>query len=101
MLYHLIHRTFLQELSFLITILAVVIACAAICVCPTVLILREWHTATLAKLRQLTRLQGFLFSRERGFVGLVFPSVIYPRNRQRDHPPSEHDGIETKGAMLS
>ena len=67
---HLVHRTFLQELTFLIAILAVVEVDAAVCVCTTVLILSERHATTLAELRQLTRQQGSFFDRKRNVVCL-------------------------------
>ena len=45
MLNHLVHRTFLQELTFGITVLTIVIIDTAIYVCAAVFIPRKWHTA--------------------------------------------------------
>ena len=70
MLNHFVHGAFLQKLSILVAVLAIVEIGAAIRVCAAVLDARQWHAATLAELRQLAFLEGFLLCREGGFVSL-------------------------------
>ena len=57
-----------QNLAISITILAVAEINAAVSIRAAILVLGEWHAATLTELRQLAWLQGFLFLGEGGFV---------------------------------
>ena len=70
MLYHLVHRAVLQELSVIIAVLAVIKVRAPVCIRAAILILSERHATTLAELRKLACQQGFLLTGECSLVCL-------------------------------
>ena len=53
-----------------VTVFAVIIVNAAVCVCTAILLTCKRHTATLAELRQLPGLESLDLSRERSFIRL-------------------------------
>ena len=73
---HLVHGTFLKEVPILIAILAIIEIRAAIGICAAIFFFVERHAATLAELRQLAFLKGFLLTGECCVIGFESLGMI-------------------------